>query len=411
MIFFILSVILIFTPAARGSVRIWAWGPALIAEYALVLVWILRTVKGQSPRPRRQNDVSGTVPTTTVPSGAVPFIILAAVSFVFASYKHESFFALLRLSGYIGIYYVIVGSFGHRMVKNLMYLVVCIGTGLSAYGLLQYFGFLDHSWWVPKEFLAATYVNHNHFAGYLEMAIPVTIGALIRTTSHGIDHRPQSTVNRLVLISALVIMGTAFVFTQSRGAWICLTASLFAMGIALIKNKTIKVRSVFVLLWVVMVIVLIAYANGSAVSKRMDTIGAVTAGEVTGDLRLKMWEGSLKMILANPLIGTGIGTFDGSFNRYRPLALNSIRAEFAHNDYLNMASEMGILAPFLMLWIFFSIVRKGFMKGRHPVAAGCAAGVLSLSLHALVDFNFHIPANMILFTVLAGCVVAECKKG
>jgi len=51
------------------------------------------------------------------------------------------------------------------------------------------------------------------------------------------------------------------------------------------------------------------------------------------------------------------------------------------------------------------------MKGRHPVAAGCAAGVLSLSLHALVDFNFHIPANMILFTVLAGCVVAECKKG
>ncbi|OIO37527.1 MAG: hypothetical protein AUJ75_04100, partial [Candidatus Omnitrophica bacterium CG1_02_49_10] len=259
-----------------------------------------------------------------------------------------------------------------------------------------YFGLLCHPWWAPKEFLAATYVNHNHFAGYLEMAIPIAIGVLIRKGKS------------LMLIAAICIMGAAFVFAQSRGAWICLTTSLFVMGIALIKNKVINAKSIFVLLWLVMVIILLAYANRSAVSKRMDSVTVVISEG--RELRLKMWEGSFRMILANPVIGTGIGTFDGSFNRYRPPALNRIRAEFAHNDYLNMAAEMGIAAPFLMLWIFLAVVRRGFAKGQHPIAVGCAAGVLSLALHGFVDFNFHIPANMLLFVVLVAVVMVEYRK-
>ena len=386
-LWFGIAVILISTPIARGAVRIWAWGPVLLVEYGLILVWLwkMNHKKRAVPSTHRQSYISGTV----------PFVILAVVSFGFASYKHESFFALLKLFGYIGTYYVIVSNFGHRMVKRLMYLVICIGTGLSAYGLLQYFGFLSHAWWVPKEFLSATYVNHNHFAGYLEMAIPVALAMLVRKKSP-------------LLLAALAVMASAFVFTQSRGAWICLTASLFIMGIALIKNKVINAKSIFVLLWLVMVVVLIAYANKSAVSKRMDSVAVVmTEGR---ELRPQIWQGAFKMIIANPVIGTGIGTFDRAFNRYRPIRLNSIRAEFAHNDYINMAAEMGMAAPLIMLWIFFAVVRRGFAKGQHPLTFGCAAGVLSLALHGFVDFNFHIPANMLLFVVLIAVVMVEYKR-
>ena len=75
-----------------------------------------------------------------------------------------------------------------------------------------------------------------------------------------------------------------------------------------------------------------------------------------------------------------------------------------------MAAEMGILAPLIMLWIFFTVVRRGFAEGQHPLAFGCAASVLSLALHGFVDFNFHIPANMLLFVVLIAVVMVEYKR-
>jgi len=133
--------------------------------------------------------------------------------------------------------------------------------------------------------------------------------------------------------------------------------------------------------------------------------------------REKMWKGSIEMIKANPLIGTGIGTFEWGFPRYRPEGLN-VRANFAHNEYLQMMTEMGLLALPLMLWIIFFLVSSGlkwedkskFDKSKgslgllEAVVLGSAIGILSLSIHGLVDFNFHIPANMLTLSVLAGII-------
>ena len=105
------------------------------------------------------------------------------------------------------------------------------------------------------------------------------------------------------------------------------------------------------------------------------------------------------------MIGTGIGTFVWAFNRFRPEGLN-VQANFAHNDYLDMAAEMGLLAPIIAIWIIFIIINTGLRDGvAHPEILGCAIGILSLSLHGLVDFNFHIPANMLLFSIYAGIIM------
>ncbi|MDD5423398.1 MAG: hypothetical protein PHT32_08305, partial [Candidatus Omnitrophica bacterium] len=71
--------------------------------------------------------------------------------------------------------------------------------------------------------------------------------------------------------------------------------------------------------------------------------------------------------------------------------------------------EMGLLAPFLMLWIFVVIIKAGFTKeGRNSLrSVGCAVGVLSMALHGMIDFNFHIPANMLLFTVYAAIIMKK----
>ena len=69
------------------------------------------------------------------------------------------------------------------------------------------------------------------------------------------------------------------------------------------------------------------------------------------------------------------------------------------------------IVNFIMLWIFAIVIKRGIKKaGVDPIKFGCAIGILSLSLHGLVDFNFHIPANMILFTLCAAIVMGKSKS-
>ncbi|NQT23036.1 MAG: O-antigen ligase family protein, partial [Candidatus Omnitrophica bacterium] len=131
-------------------------------------------------------------------------------------------------------------------------------------------------------------------------------------------------------------------------------------------------------------------------------------------MRLKIWDGTTNLILHNPLIGTGIGTFVWALPGYRPEGLN-VRARFAHNDYLHMPAEMGFLALPLMILILLRVIGTGLgyykKEGRiDELKLGCAIGILSLSLHGFIDFNFHIPANMILVCIYAGIVMGakEC---
>ena len=391
-----LTFLLIWSPLAFGAVpkRIWSITPVLLISTFLVFLWLWKLNNGP-----RSTFHGPQMKKTALDKPILAFVGLAVISFIFSIYKHDSFYALLRLFVYVGIFYFIVNNYSWNLRRYLISLVICAGTALSAYGLLQYFGILPHPWWEPKDFLAATYVNHNHFAGYLELAIPVAVGVLIGIKSCG-------SKIKLFLISAIVIMLTAFIFAQSRGAWICLGISLFAMNIILIKKKFIKKESLLIFVLLIVLTFMLFYATDGLVSKRIESIKEIGTGEASMNTRFAIWQGTIDMISHNPLIGTGIGTFTWGFPRYRPMTLASISVNYAHNDYLHMAAEMGLFALPIMLIILVRIISSGLSKA-DPVVIGCAIGILSLSLHGLVDFNFHIPANMILVAVYAAIIMKE----
>jgi O-antigen ligase len=385
-----IAAILIFSPIARGATRIWAITPVLLVEFTLVFLWLFRC-----------NNKGERLERTALDKPIFAFALLAIISFAFSIYKHDSFFALLRLSGYVGIYYLVVNNFDRLMRRRLLGLVIFIGAGLSVYGFLQYFGDLDHSWWAPKEFLAASYVNHNHFAGYLELVIPVAIGMLL-------SRRMRSLSYRLIIAAALIIMLTVFIFAQSRGGWISLAISLLIMNGVLIKQGRLNKKSLFTFLFILGLIFSFFYFNREEVSQRIGTV--TDTSDASLQTRLQIWQAALKITRDNPLIGTGIGTFDYSFYQYRPEGFDA-RAVYADNEYLQMAAEMGILAPLIMFWMFTSVISTG-LKKRHfsPRSLGCVIGVLSLVLHGLTDFNFHIPANMLLFSVYVGLIMAPARE-
>ena len=106
----------------------------------------------------------------------------------------------------------------------------------------------------------------------------------------------------------------------------------------------------------------------------------------------------------NPYFGVGIGNYVWAFTRYRPEPLYNLRVHYAHNDYLHVAAELGVLGPIIMIWMIFTILLRGFTNAGSPLVLGLTTGALSLTLHGLVDFNFHIPANALLFIVFAGMI-------
>lgn len=394
-LFILLAAVMVFSPIARGAVSPWSITPVLLALYAMIFLWLFKIANSKSGQ---------SLPTESSSRGTVPilfFAIIAISSFAFSIYKHDSFYALLRLFAYIGLYYIVAGEFDHTARRRIVWLIIAIGGGISVYGLFQYFGLFSHSWWIPKRFLAATYVNHNHFAGYLELLIPVAAAVL---TARSVQ---KSILSGIALIGALVPMAAAFALTQSRGAWVSLGCSLLVMLLAMVWQAKSHARVMVILVLAIVAVVSLVYFAGDMMSSRVATITAAAEGDDVSGGRFRIWQGAVGMIKERPLIGVGIGDFDHGFYRYRPPGFNA-RAVYAHNDYLHMAAEMGIFAPLLMIWLFAVIIREGFRKrGRSPYAFGCAIGVLSLALHGTVDFNFHIPANMILFTVWMGIVTGE----
>ncbi len=114
------------------------------------------------------------------------------------------------------------------------------------------------------------------------------------------------------------------------------------------------------------------------------------------------------MIRDYPLTGTGFGTFGVAFSRYQTSAIGSFVAH-AHNDYLEFASDTGLIGAALVFlpifWLFGKMVIS-FLDDlrfyRRAITLACIGSTLMLVIHTFVDFNLQIPANALIFSVVLG---------
>lgn len=144
--------------------------------------------------------------------------------------------------------------------------------------------------------------------------------------------------------------------------------------------------------------------------KEAATIRELPGKDISYDSRIQMWQGTLALIADHPLWGTGPGTYVSSFPPYRPAGLAWL-IDYAHNDYLQVAAEMGLPALVMLvgmigaaLWVgvrTFLRTRSTFKGG---LSLGAAGGITAMAVHSLVDFGLHVPANALLFAVLLGVV-------
>jgi O-antigen ligase len=128
--------------------------------------------------------------------------------------------------------------------------------------------------------------------------------------------------------------------------------------------------------------------------------------------RTDIWKDVASMIKDYPLFGTGLGTFGYAYPVYKLSVENPLVYLHAHNDYLELVSETGImgfasLMTALGLFLYTSLKALTRLAGeedyfRYFILLGALSGVFSILVHSLVDFGLQIPSNAIYFAFLIG---------
>ena len=133
--------------------------------------------------------------------------------------------------------------------------------------------------------------------------------------------------------------------------------------------------------------------------------------------RVTMLEDSLKMVRQRPLLGWGFGTFPVVYPSFRSFYTN-LAVNAAHNDFVEVTVETGLLGFALMVAFIYLLYRNGLRRVQHwrhdpraSTALAALVGCTGLLVHSFSDFNLQVPANAALFFVLAALATGTTSDG
>lgn len=300
--------------------------------------------------------------------------------------------------------------------------VVALGFLLALIAIVQRATDTDriYGFWRPIDRpyqIFGPFVNRNHFAGWMMMALSLGIGALgarASTAMRGVQPDWRSRVlwfstaeaNELVLLAfAVVVMGLALLLTRSRSAFMCFGATLmFASWFAISKGPQRRGRRVLAIGYLALLAVIAVTWAG------IDPIIGRFAGASGLSGRADAWRAAMRIAGDFPLFGTGLNTFGIAIVLYGP----SLEAHWGatHNDYLQLVSEGGLLVcvPVVAaLAVLVREIRRRLSDVREDpetrwVRFGAVVGLVAIGIQESVDFSLQIPGIAVLFSLL--CAIA-----
>lgn len=309
-------------------------------------------------------------------------------------------------------------------VRTLTVALIALGAVLAAIGIVQkavlgdhtYLGMKIYGWWTPESRLVVPfgpYVNRNHFAGWMLMGLPLAIGYLCALVEEG-TQRTTGWRNRLLWLStsagggallvlaAAGLMSVSLVMSMSRSGMVGFTlAAVVIAGRSLRSVRGTAARLAAVLTLASLLIVPVVTLGIDSTVERLSTD---PRGSV--ETRLRVWRDTRAIIADFPVAGTGLNTFGTATVVYQT-GNRDVHFQEAHNDYLQLAAEGGVLLglPIVaVIVLFVAAVRKRMRDDIDRTTAwirfGAVTGIVAVAAQSLVEFSLQMPGNAAMFVVL-----------
>lgn len=314
-----------------------------------------------------------------------------------------------------------------RMVLGTL---VLSGLLQALYGSLMTLSSVEYGFLAKKVyyvgFATGTFVNRNHFAGYLELAAAAGVGLILA------DLRPQRAMSnwrqrfsdllnllfstKLRVRLALTAMAIGLVLSRSRmgNTAFFVALCICGFGYVLLRERQLAFKAALLFIGLLLIDLLIVnhwFGLSEVVNRIQNT-------EVATESRILLYDELPPVVVAYAKTGSGLGTFAQAYAPFRSPAMNQYM-DHAHNDYLEFLIEVG-LPGFIILMILVGahalhalhvIVRR---RNRLPAAVcfSCLMALTAYAIHATVEFNLQIPANaatLVVLLALCACCSSQNK--
>jgi O-antigen ligase len=419
--FLILCSAIILSALAFGTVHYWAQAIFFLGAVAILTLWVVdswilgsfRISRNILQLPLLAFLLLGFVQLLPLRSagntGAFPISLTRSLSLD----PNATRLVLIELTALL-IYFVATLIFldTPKRLHLLVRTITIFGFFLAIFGLTQSIISPTKVYWfreLGQSTAFGPFINRHHFAGYMELTLALPLGLLF---SGAIEKE-----KRFIYLFVAGLMGVALIMTNSRGGLISLVAEILFLAATMgfrsrhkkhESKKAPRIKSAAVKAGLALALVLallgsVVLLGGEEALSRF--VGSVNTDDPTTG-RAHFWSVTVDIIKNHPLIGTGLGAFGVVYTGYD--SRNGLyRLEQAHNDYLQILSDAGILGAALGLFFVISLFRVGFNRResrddfRRGIATGALAGCFGVLVHSFFDFTLHTPSNALLFLVLA----------
>lgn len=394
--------LLAFAVAAHGGVEDWARAILETGAAFLFLLWALRFYFNE----KEQFVFSPLLP----PLAAFSCIALGQWFFHATASPYNTRFELLLLLASLILLFLAVQAF--RTLEDwrgFVWYGMGLGFLVSIFGILQHLTFNGKLYWFREMRYGGIpfgpYANRNHFAGFAELVLPLALVPLVL----GRVRRERWVVVGLFA----VVPVTALFLSASRGGIVSFAVQLTILALFMIRRRAWGKQLFAGAAVLLLASLLVTWLGVGQILQRFSSLQTL---EATAGKRASMRRDTWRIFLDHPLAGTGLGTLQIVYPPYETLYDGKI-VNHSHNDYLEALAETGFLGGLCCAW--FLAVLLIHSRRRVRQLNDSFAGALQLSglvacagllVHTLVDFNLHIPSNLLLFFLMAHLATADIQQ-
>ena len=317
------------------------------------------------------------------------FLLLGALTGILSILFHSLYDFNLHISANAFYFVVILGilagvtqyrdtGFNHRFVQRIADSIIFIGFCIALFAIVQRFGAPGKIYWVMQMGDGGsfgTYVNYDHYAGFMELCAPLAIAAFLGSIAQSSFFRQEnlrkkilwfssSEANKTLLYLFLsVVMAGSLFLSKSRGGIMSFILSmliLFWVVIAKTRKKPKNRLIISIIVTILLIAAMITWLGPEPILKRFHLLFNKGFFKMEGPIgiRISFYKDTLNIISDFPVLGTGFGTFSNAFPPYRSFIYYNKFLRYTHNDYLQLLSEMGLFGGiFIMLFLAFFIRR------------------------------------------------------